>query len=183
MGHNSQPEANALTRWITALQTHVNLQFVRILGGWEWEIYRCVYGEGEYIIIYGGCHTRRGTHANRVEASWTKRRHRANRTTGVHQLNEPFSNCPAIGTVSTITKSPLLSMYIPRGAWTLPLSLYGSPTLRSSLSLSGGPRLCGWPRKVSGRATNLNLIKRRTKDKANSIGYWNKEDIPYRLWG
>lgn len=148
-----------------------------------------------YIYIWRMSHTRRGTHAILVyslESSWIKRRHRANRTTGVHQLNEPFSNCPsAIGTVSTITKSPLLSIYIPLGATALHPSLFLAHPLSGHLSRS--PADCmtiwafgytdiwlyGWPRKVSVRATNLNLIKRQSaKTRRIQLGIGIKRIYP-----
>lgn len=83
-------------------------------------------------------------------------------------------------------KEPAPIYLYPLGGYSSPsLSLSGSPTRRPSLSLSGGLYdytgiwLYSGPRKVSVRATNLNLIKRQSaKTRRIQLGIGIKRIYP-----
>lgn len=118
------------------------LQFARI---WIRIRVRAVYIWIPNILFYnGGCHTRRGQARTRagIELS-EKRRHRANRTTGVHQLNEPFSNCSADDDDDDGSAGSWhFYLYLLPGPPTRSLALPSSPTLRAARHVSRSPADC-----------------------------------------
>lgn len=110
--------------------------------GYGWG--RCIYGYRIYYSIMVDVTHDAARHAREPESSWVKkRRHRANRTTGVHQLNEPFSNCSADDDDDDGSAGSWhFYLYLLPGPPTRSLALPSSPTLRAARHVSRSPADC-----------------------------------------